>query len=250
MALTVDEASGAYERAMRNMALAGDGVCRICWTFTRPGFSTCYPCGFQPEMLDLVVPITYSEHLGQMHTALRNYKDGSTDSVKRYAAVRLAAVLWRFLSGHEACIARELAVDAFPIVAVVPSSSPERERRSPLWELLQWIEPLRDRLERILEPTGEVTGREYNSARFRHRRRLAGEPVLLLDDTWTTGGHAQSAAHALLAGGASKVALVMIGRHVRRGYELTPDTTAGALLDDLPDAFDWDTCAVHSIASA
>lgn len=245
MALTVDEASGAYERSMRNMAPPGEGICRLCWTFISPDYSTCYRCGFEPEMLDLVAPVTYSEHLGQMHTALRNYKNGSTESVKRYAAVRLAAVLWRFLRGHEQCVARELGVDTFPVVAVVPSSSPEREKQSPFWELLQWIEPLKDRLERILEPTGDVTGREYSSARFRHTRRLSGEPVLLLDDTWTTGGHAQSAAHALLAAGAEKVALIVIGRHIRREYEVTPDKTAGELLDDLPEAFDWDTCAVH-----
>lgn len=38
-----------------------------------------------------VVPITYSEHLGQMHTALRDYK-GSPPRAQRYAMIRLAAM--------------------------------------------------------------------------------------------------------------------------------------------------------------
>jgi hypothetical protein len=60
MVLGVDEASQGYERAMRNIAAAGPGVCRICWGFIDPDFETCYRCGHQPDCLDAVVPITYS----------------------------------------------------------------------------------------------------------------------------------------------------------------------------------------------
>jgi orotate phosphoribosyltransferase len=42
--------------------------------------------------------------------------------------------------------------------------------------------------------------------------------VLLIDDTWTTGGNAQSAALALRAAGAAKVAAVVIGRHFDRRF--------------------------------
>jgi orotate phosphoribosyltransferase len=38
--------------------------------------------------------------------------------------------------------------------------------------------------------------------------------VLLLDDTWTTGASAQSAAMALRRAGAASVATVVLGRHV------------------------------------
>jgi adenine/guanine phosphoribosyltransferase-like PRPP-binding protein len=38
--------------------------------------------------------------------------------------------------------------------------------------------------------------------------------VLLVDDTWVSGGSAQSAAAALKLAGARRVALVVIGRHV------------------------------------
>jgi adenine/guanine phosphoribosyltransferase-like PRPP-binding protein len=46
--------------------------------------------------------------------------------------------------------------------------------------------------------------------------------VLLIDDTWTTGGHAQSGASALRLAGAGPIAIVAIGRHfvteVREDY--------------------------------
>jgi orotate phosphoribosyltransferase len=43
---------------------------------------------------------------------------------------------------------------------------------------------------------------------------VAGADVLLVDDTWVSGASAQSAAAALKAAGARRVALVVIGRHV------------------------------------
>jgi hypothetical protein len=101
MALHVDEASGAYERAMLNIVPAGPGICQVCWGFIDPDYDTCYRCGFQPDSLDVMVPITYSEHLGQMHLALRNYKDGDSAGIRRHDAIRLAAILWRFLRDHE-----------------------------------------------------------------------------------------------------------------------------------------------------
>lgn len=247
MALQVNEASEAYERAMRNIVAAGPGICRICWTFMNPDFETCRSCDNQPDCLDAVVPITYSEHLGQMHLALRNYKDSRNASIRRHDAVRLAAILWRFLRDHESCVARAASVDGFDLVTIVPSSKPERDKHSALAELTGWIEPIKERLQRTLEPTGEVEGRNFDSNRYRSITDLFGQSVLLLDDTWTSGGHAQSAAHVLRAAGAQKVALVVIGRHVRPGYEPVRGSgeTCGDLLEALPADFDWDICAVH-----
>ena len=123
MALTVEEAAGTYERAMRNPLAAGVGVCSICHTFIDPRYSSCYRCSRELEHLDVVVPITYSEHLGQMHTALRNYKDGVREA-QNYATPRLVAILWLFLEQHEGCVARATGArgSAFDLVTIVPSS--------------------------------------------------------------------------------------------------------------------------------
>jgi predicted amidophosphoribosyltransferase len=247
MALGVDEASQAYERAMRNIMAAGPGICRVCWGFNDPDYETCFKCGHRPDCLGVMDPITYSEHLGQMHLALRNYKDANSAAIRRHDAIRLAAILWRFLRDHELCVARAAGVDSFDLVTIVPSSKPERDKHSAFAELTGWIEPIKERLQRTLEPTGEVEGREFSSNRYRATADLSGRSVLLLDDTWAAGGHAQSAAHALTAAGAQKVALVVIGRHVRRDYEPVQDSgeSCGDILDALPENFDWTTCAVH-----
>jgi adenine/guanine phosphoribosyltransferase-like PRPP-binding protein len=90
-----------------------------------------------------------------------------------------------------------------------------------------------------------VPGRASSRDRYAAARRLDGQHVLLIDDTWTAGGHAQSAAHTLVAAGADVVALAVIGRHLRRDWEVTPGETSGDLFDALPRVFDWDVCAVH-----
>ncbi|HVO54995.1 MAG TPA: hypothetical protein VMT37_11350 [Solirubrobacterales bacterium] len=196
------------------------------------------------------MPITYSENLGQMHTALRNYKkEGVAPAVRRYAAIRLAAILWRFLDEHEVCVADFASVDRFDLVTIVPSSDPQRDENSPFRGLTGWIGPIEDRTRRLLEPTGTGSReRDFDPERFRALDELTGEAVLLLDDTWTTGSSARSAAHALVGAGASAVALVVIGRHLRPEYEPVKGSgeSCGDLFGDLPEAFDWSTCAAHT----
>ncbi len=232
---------------MRNIAPTGPGICRVCWGFIDPDYDTCYRCDHQPDSLDVMIPITYSEHLGQIHLALRNYKDGSSESIRRHDAIRVAAILWRFLRDHESCLARASGSSDFDLVTIVPSSSPERDKQSAFAKITGWIEPIKERLHRALEPTGEVEGRDFSTNRFRSTLDLSEKSVLLLDDTWATGGHAQSAAHSLRAAGAEKVALVVIGRHVRRDFEPVRDSgeNCGSLLDALPEDFNWATCAAH-----
>jgi hypothetical protein len=246
-ALTVDEAAGTYEDAMINIAPAGSGVCATCRTFHNPNFDCCYPCGHQPSRLDAVVPITYSVDGEAVHHALRWYKDG-VDQVRRYAAPRLAAILWRFLERHEPCVARSAgAQNGFGIVTTVPSSTPERDAHSRLRWVAEACGPIADRLQRVIGPTGDVpTGREYDERRYQALADIHSSDVLLIDDTWTAGGHAQSAAHTLREAGAQRIGLVVLGRHIHRDRDVpNSDTTNDALLRQLPKRFDWSTCAVH-----
>ena len=63
--------------------------------------------------------------------------------------------------------------------------------------------------------------------------------MLLIDDTWTTGSSAQSAAIALRAAGATSVVTVVIGRHVGR------PAAEHAGLGPAAMPFRMDSCAVH-----
>ena len=83
-------------------------------------------------------------------------------------------------------------------------------------------------------PGGDPWARALDPERFRAEQPLTGAAVLLLDDTWASGGSAQSAALALKRAGARAVAVVVIGRHV-------------PAVDGLVTPARWaDSCAVHA----
>jgi predicted amidophosphoribosyltransferase len=245
--LTVEEASDAYANAMRNPAARRQDVCPICWTFHDPAYETCIGCSRQENHLDVLVPITYSVHMGQMHDALRGYKDDPHPEVRRYHSVRLAAILWRFLESHEHCLATAAGEECFDLVTTVPSKSSERdEQRSQLRIIVgQWCDPTRDRWRRVLHPADPpVLERSFSAARYVADAEVAKQRVLLIDDTWTSGGAMQSAAASLLQAGATAVAGVVIGRHLHLDFEWDSGSSREEY-GRLPSRFDWTTCAVH-----
>ena len=55
---------------------------------------------------------------------------------------------------------------------------------------------------------------------------VSGGDILVVDDTWVSGGSAQSTAAALKLAGARRVAIVVLGRHVN-----PDDPRSAAFLD-------------------
>lgn len=218
----------------------GSGVCEVCFTFTE-GHERCFVCGQQKSALDAVAPISYSLAGGQLHHALAGYKR-LRGEVARRLQVEVAAVLWRFLADHEACVARGVGAATFEVVTTVPSSSRERDERHPLRRIVgELTRPTRGRYERLLTRSSvEVPERTFDPRKYAVARRLSGESVLLIDDTWTTGSGAQSAAAALREAGAGPVAAVVVGRYVKRGWRENERR-----LSALAQPFDWSSCAWH-----
>lgn len=135
-------------------------VCSVCQTFT-DGYDTCYPCGWNARFADAVLAVSYSIHFGQLHTALQQYKRTGGTIARRFQ-LELAAVLWRFLSQHEQCLARQAGVDGFGLVTTVPSSVPERDASHPLRRIVgSLVGPTRDRFASLLVRSGTpVAARE------------------------------------------------------------------------------------------
>ncbi len=240
---TVAELSGPYANFMLSpRPPATAGVCSVCMTFTE-GQDTCYPCGWEPRFADAVLPISYSVHFGQLHTALAQYKR-ATGTVARRLQMELAAVLWRFLREHESCLARTVGVDGFDMATTVPSSDQARDAEHPLRRIVgSDVGATRDRYELLLARSGTaVADRKVDPGKFSPARDVDGESVLLIDDTWTTGSNAQSAAAALKTAGASQVAVLVIGRHIHAEYKQN-----AARLKELPRTFDWSSCALHDL---
>jgi hypothetical protein len=215
----------------------GTGVCTTCFNLT-DGYERCYACAHGGRWLDVVVPISYSIAGEQLHHALFAYKR-APDPVATHFRVHLAAVLWRFLSDHERCVSRAIGVPGFPVVTTVPSNDRVHDDAHPLHGLVgQLVKPTRTRFRRLLaRSAATVQPHRFNPDRYESIARLTDEPVLLIDDTWTTGANAQSAAATLKRAGAGPVAAVVLGRHLNRCWG-----SNDSQLNGLPKPFDWDHC--------
>src|SRR5947208_23773 len=108
----------------------GPGVCQSCFNLT-DGYDRCYACAHTPQLLDAMVPISYSVAHEQLHHVLATYKRYRGVTPRQFT-VELAAILWRYLERHETCLARTAHTPKFDLVTSVPSSEQARDARHPL----------------------------------------------------------------------------------------------------------------------
>ncbi len=235
---SVRELSALYENVMLGPR-RGPSVCTTCFNFT-DGYSRCYACDYGQSVLDAVTPISYSVAREQLHHALASYKRLDGEVARRLGA-SLAAILWRFLAEHESCVARAAGTDRFDLVTTVPSGDRARDERHPLrWIVGELVGPTRDRYHPILQRSHtHAVPRTFIPDKFAATNRLNNRSVLLIDDTWTTGASAQSAAAALKAAGAGATAAVVIGRHLNREWHENDRRLRG-----IERPFDWSRCAL------
>jgi hypothetical protein len=168
--------------------------------------------------------------------------------VRSRLTTRLGAALWRFLGQHEKHIAEAIGMSAFSIVTTVPGTR-QRDGNHPLEQIVgMLVGQTKDRYEPLLSlGQGVAPSHSIAADRYLATRALRGGPaVLLIDDTWTTGGNAQSAALALRAAGAAKVAIVVIGRHFDRSFRDCETYYQQAK----STRFTWDSCCLELGAAA
>lgn len=193
-----------------------------------------------------MVPVALAVKREQLAHELWHYKYDVDRSVRARLTIRLAAVLWRFLGQHEHRIARAAAVPGFGIVSSVPGTRP-REEAHPLARIAgEIVGCTRDRFRPLLAagPGAGAAPHTLAADRYRAVRPLHGSAVLLVDDTWTTGGNAQSAALALRRAGAAAVAVVVIGRHFDRAF----GNCEACYQQARSLEFTWDRCSLESAA--
>jgi predicted phosphoribosyltransferase len=237
---TVSELTALYGNFMLGPR-PGPGVCDSCFDLVETDLTRCYRCARNGGWLDAAAPISYSVANEQLHHALAAYKRRPAPVARRFQS-ELAAVLWRYLATHEACLAGAAQTSGFEVVTAVPSGSLDRDEQHPLPHMLKTlIGPTRERYCRLLERSDADLGpREFSTSKFASTRELGGQSVLVIDDTWTTGASARSAAAALKQAGAAVVAAVVIGRHLHRDWG-----TNDRRLSRLTQPFDWDLCALE-----
>ncbi len=191
-------------------------TCRICLGPVRDGFARCYQCDVAsgqagPLLADVVVPVEYAVKGGQLAADLRRYKSGRDGATE--AAARLRTMLAVFIRDHGAWVWAAADMPAGPATAAVVPSGQGRPGPHPLTGIVRSCVRLpTTRLIAVPQVTGR--GRGVSVGWLRAAGPVAGADALLVDDTWVSGGSAQSAAAALKLAGARRVALIVLGRHV------------------------------------
>ena len=200
----------------RPVPAAGPGVCLVCHSGPPPGRDICHSCSFTMAQVSYptrhVVPVSLYQTPGELWHVLRQYKDGSGPA-SGLLAVQVAAMLAQFTASHLPCL-RTLLGGGPDLVATVPSTrSGQREAGHPLETVVRAVVSLARLRAPLLAPGTAGTGHNQpDDDAFQPTRKLSGERVLLIDDTFTTGARVQSAASALRRGGAAAVAAVTLGR--------------------------------------
>jgi hypothetical protein len=200
---------------------AGDGprragLCLVCHGPPGQGSPLCFQCDLHRQcaegsLADVVVPVAFAVKGSPHARRLWQYKSAGLPAAARAApATMLRALLLVFLRDHGPCIWRAAGIGAPTQLAMVPTGR-GRPGVHPLRALVgpyltaPWAE--------LAARPGGDQARDLDPDRFA-ATVLPGARVLLIDDTWTTGSSAQSAAMALRSAGAHSVATVVLGRHV------------------------------------
>jgi hypothetical protein len=159
------------------------------------------------------MPVAYAPKRGALARDLWLYKSARPQAPM--AAAGLLALLLVFLHDHGWQAWRGAGKPDPTHVCVVPSCR-GRPGEHPLLGLVSgcFALPL---VMLGAKAGGDPWARSLDPDRFAAARPLRGAHVLLLDDTWVSGGTAQSAAVALKRAGSRRVTTVVLGRHVAGG---------------------------------
>jgi hypothetical protein len=226
------------------MLPAQPGVCDVCHQGA-PG-TRCVSCARSVKDLVMrrpprMLPIALRVVRTPFAHATWAYKDSSDVHDRDTSARQLAWLVWHFMSRHEQCLAQSIGAERFDRIVPMPSSG-KRTGKHPLVTLLQRVPWSADRLADDLYYTGHQGGsHRVDEQRYDYRGdRLDGRPVLLFDDTFTSGGNVFSALDAL-APTRAKIAVAIIGRHFDPSYS---NATMHYYEHAMSIPFHFDVCAL------
>lgn len=192
------------------------GLCGLCRTPISQDYNRCYPCSRAPSQAlpDLVGFTSYAIRGKQAATEMHRYKD-QLPSAQAVNGVRL---LLDHGLAHLGC-AERLTGQEIDAVAVMPSRSHyEQDRASMLQRMCaQALPPGLPRLD--LQPSqGAASTRRVEAGAFQVGDCQGVSHVLLIDDTWVSGGTVMSATVALRSAGATRVSALVLARWLDKGY--------------------------------
>lgn len=216
--------TGTGQHLRNTVHLPGLTCARCRGTMLEPGQHICDRCASYPAdtTADLLGSIIYGVDGLPSAEILRDYKDATPRDDVRATMLLLLAVT---LSQHLTCAGGLVGAD-LTRWATVPSLS-QIGSPHPLRTMLTTILPaafpeIRIAASQAAVGAGYVDRRRLNPALYRVQGTVpAGQHVLVVDDTWVSGGHAQSVAMALKQAGAAHVSILTVGRWLNPKHERT-----------------------------
>lgn len=171
-------------------------------------------------MADLVAPVAYGGQNVQSKQLLHGYKDPFAAAEQDARRPTVMLMLFVALGLHRSCIERQVGV---PIGTWTTVPSTRGRADHPLRGLIKGLRVRTPEVVALPSCPQPLDLRSTEPGRFTVDRAdlLAGQHALVIDDTWTTGGHAQSTALALREAGASQVSIVVLARWLSSEWETT-----------------------------
>jgi adenine/guanine phosphoribosyltransferase-like PRPP-binding protein len=197
--------------ALRNTIRRPGITCAVCTAPVR-GFDRCWRCEQTRHLAgaaDIVAPLIYTVTATPSAALLYDYKNHPARSVRDSCGERVKELVVQGVTRHERCLGR---VAGIPVShrLVIPSLT-HRPGQHPFAEL---VDSVTSRDPAALTPRLDAWCDRAVNDKFAVQPaiRLDGRHVLILDDVWTTGSNAQSAALAVRRAGAAAVSVLVVGR--------------------------------------
>jgi hypothetical protein len=228
----VDRAGGYLRNPVRQPRV----TCSVCTTPVS-NYLRCHACqshvGAHGSLLaDAVAPLTYAVRNEQSGYMMRGYK--AAQAVEEHRVV-VSVLTWLGMSLHTSCVGRKIGL---PVThwATVPSL-PAKPGEHPFHRIVALNAPAA--YEASLSPAQGVSApRDVGLGHFAVAEMLPPRShVLVVDDTWARGGHAQSAVLALRRAGATKVSVMVSARWINRDFG-----DNGQFVDRLQRTYDPQLC--------
>jgi hypothetical protein len=232
-----DTAGGCLYNIVRDRGV----TCAVCTT-PLSGGDRCLTCDrayHTAGLEDIVVPLTYGIQGDWSAAMLQAYKNDPQRHVRAGHTRIVNRLLYLGLMLHERCIEEQVG-QPIDVRLTIPSLK-GRPGEHPLFTMALKMNAVSESPLLTAQLT-ECYDRDISDRKFALRPpvNLTGRHVLLLDDTWTSGANAHSAALTLRRAGAHRVSVMVIGRWLVPRF----GRNAEFIRDRLHDPYDPRLCPV------
>lgn len=223
----------------------GVGFCRVCTTPVDASYVFCMACRDNNHvaisnstlLADLVLPLAYIDDEPQSKLLMHGYKGdqvGSQPQTELFISVTLMATLGLLI--HRPCI--EEAVKPLTALSFVPST--HGRRNPPIQKIANYMSE--ESGLPVIEATyigPQPSTRGYHPSYYEiSPTDVDRRHVLLIDDTWTSGVHAQSVASSLKSAGTDRVTILVVGRWLRSTWQASATFISSQMKQNPYNPFD------------